>query len=331
MNTLITVLKKLGILKNRSNRYLFPGITLLILVLIGAFLITVLERNINEQFSTFLDGLWWALVTITTVGYGDKFPVTTAGKMIALVVMLGGIGTFGYIAGSLLEDFINKGRGLVQINYKDHYVICDYSFKAKSIIEELTNHKKCDIVLVADRSENPLQNKVSFVKGDTADENILKNANIKSAKTVIVLADGNMEESFADAHSVLSVLTIRHLNPEVKIIAEVLDPTNNSHFERAGADDIISSGEISSSLIVRASLYESGSKAMRELITNRFGNEIYDMNLKKDWSGKRYKEIFKLFKSQNRLLIGFARGKEIKTNPSDEEILKNEDVLIYIA
>lgn len=332
MSIIINLLRKLNLYKRGSHRYLWPGISLVLLIIIGALVIVFYEKGVNEQFESFGDGIWWAIVTITTVGYGDKSPVTLSGRIVALIVMLGGIGTFGYIAGALLEDFLNKGRGLKPVNYKNHYVICDYSFKAKSIVEELLAHEEfCQIVLVADREDNPLQGQVAFVKGDTSDENILKKANVGEAKTVIVLADGNLEEKLADAQSVLSTLTVRHLNPEVKIIAEVLDHTNHQHFMRAGADDIISSGEILSSLIVRASLYGSGSKAIKELITNSFGNEIYDMKVREEWIGKHYEDVFNIMHEKKCLLIGFARGDKIMTNPEGAEILQRDDNLIYIA
>ena len=59
------------------------------------------------HFKTFGDALWWGLVTTTTVGYGDKFPVTTAGKLVAGVLMLTGIGTIGVLAGTFTNALIS--------------------------------------------------------------------------------------------------------------------------------------------------------------------------------------------------------------------------------
>jgi voltage-gated potassium channel len=56
------------------------------------------------------DGLWWAIVTITTIGYGDRFPVTSAGRGLAVVVMLFGVGVFGLLAGSLASFFIERDQ-----------------------------------------------------------------------------------------------------------------------------------------------------------------------------------------------------------------------------
>lgn len=332
VSIILKVLRKLGFKKNSSKRYHWPLIVLMLLLFFGAFGIVYSEQGVNEQFESISDGIWWVFVTITTVGYGDKYPVTFGGRIVALVVMLGGIGTFAYLAGALLEDLLKKGKGIMAVKFKGHYVICNYSFKVKNIIEELLTHNGCcKIVLIADREENPFDQEVSFIKGDSSDENVLKKANITEAKTVIILADGKMEEKLADAHSVLSTLAVRHLNPGIEIIAEVLDPTNYQHFIRAGANDIISSGEITSSLIVRASLYGSGSKAIRELITSRFGNEVYDIIVKDEWVGKKYEETFSMMRTNNYLPIGLAREDKIVTNPPNDTILKNTDKIIYIA
>jgi voltage-gated potassium channel len=55
-------------------------------------------------------GLWWAVTTVTTVGYGDEYPVTAAGRAIAVVLMLVGVGLFGLLAASLASFLIERGH-----------------------------------------------------------------------------------------------------------------------------------------------------------------------------------------------------------------------------
>ena len=70
----------------------------------------------NEQFSSIGETLWWSLVTISTVGYGDKYPITTEGRLVAVVLILIGVGVCGYIAGFMAnlmnfdEEDTDKGR-----------------------------------------------------------------------------------------------------------------------------------------------------------------------------------------------------------------------------
>jgi voltage-gated potassium channel len=80
-------------------------------VTVGAGLIVAeLERGIaGSTISSYADGLWWAVTTVTTTGYGDLVPVTPAGRAMAVVLMLVGVGMFGFLAASLASFLIEGG------------------------------------------------------------------------------------------------------------------------------------------------------------------------------------------------------------------------------
>jgi voltage-gated potassium channel len=65
----------------------------------------VAEHPTNSEFATFADGLWWGVVTLTTVGYGDIVPITEKGRIAATFLMLTGVTTLGLIAGTLASAF----------------------------------------------------------------------------------------------------------------------------------------------------------------------------------------------------------------------------------
>ena len=65
---------------------------------------------IEPEFETYGDALWWAVVTTTTVGYGDLYPETAVGKIVAAVLMIVGIGTIGVITGTVAAMFSNNNR-----------------------------------------------------------------------------------------------------------------------------------------------------------------------------------------------------------------------------
>ena len=79
------------------------------LVFLSATLMITLERNAGSNFDSFGDSIWWVIVTVSTVGYGDTVPGTTAGRLIAIVVMICGIGIFSALAGSL-SSYLNSGK-----------------------------------------------------------------------------------------------------------------------------------------------------------------------------------------------------------------------------
>jgi voltage-gated potassium channel len=73
--------------------------------------ILLVETSPDSNIRTAEDALWWAMTTITTVGYGDRFPVTNAGRIIASAMMLCGIGLFGSLSGVAASFFIGNGNG----------------------------------------------------------------------------------------------------------------------------------------------------------------------------------------------------------------------------
>ena len=71
----------------------------------GAVVAYYAEHPVNPEFATFGDSLWWAIVTLTTVGYGDIVPVTTTGRIVAVMIMLTGVAVLGLLAGTLASFF----------------------------------------------------------------------------------------------------------------------------------------------------------------------------------------------------------------------------------
>jgi voltage-gated potassium channel len=96
------------IFKNKAQGTLTSvGIIALLLVFFSAIAILQVETVPESNIKTAEDAIWWAYVTITTVGYGDRFPVTTEGRLIASVLMTAGVGLFGTFAGYISSLFVN--------------------------------------------------------------------------------------------------------------------------------------------------------------------------------------------------------------------------------
>ncbi len=83
------------------------AITTLFVAYISAVQITISERMVEgSNIKNFGDGIWWAMTTVTTVGYGDKFPVTTEGRVLAVALMIVGISLVGVITASVAAWFV---------------------------------------------------------------------------------------------------------------------------------------------------------------------------------------------------------------------------------
>jgi voltage-gated potassium channel len=90
------------------NLHLALGATVVVIV-VGAILELLVERNAaHSTIHTLGQSLWWSVVTMTTVGYGNQYPVTPAGQGIAVIMMFVGIATFGIATASIASFFVNQ-------------------------------------------------------------------------------------------------------------------------------------------------------------------------------------------------------------------------------
>lgn len=87
------------------------SITAVFVAYVSAVQITIVERSAEgSNIKNFGDGLWWAITTVTTVGYGDRFPITTEGKALAVLLMIMGISLVGVITASFASWFVKMAE-----------------------------------------------------------------------------------------------------------------------------------------------------------------------------------------------------------------------------
>lgn len=99
------------IFKNKTKGALTSASIIAVLMIIfSSVAILQFETNTNSNIKTAEDAIWWSYVTITTVGYGDKFPVTTEGRIIAAILMTVGVGLFGTFTAYLASWFLEQTK-----------------------------------------------------------------------------------------------------------------------------------------------------------------------------------------------------------------------------
>lgn len=294
----------------------------LLLVVGGGAALGVFEKNLS-----FFDALWWSVVTVTTVGYGDISPVTPGGRIVGVLLMLLGIGSIGILtatlAGLFVENRLMENRGMKKMREENHFVICGWNFNGADIVSELRSDRKGrdrPLVVVASLEEKPLDDpNLHFVKGEV-NRKYLERANMKAAKVAILLADDHLNAEARDARTILNALTIKNLYPKVYICAELIGSENVDHGRMAGADEIIVSGELSTNLLVRGALDHGITRMITELVSNRYGDELYKIKVPAYLAGSAFLKVMsKLKEEHDALCLGLERGEDGKLIPNPEK------------
>ncbi|MGR3176682.1 MAG: potassium channel family protein [Candidatus Anammoxibacter sp.] len=319
--------------KNNLSRLFL--LTFLVIGL-GVWCISIFENNLSPK-----DALWWCIVTITTVGYGDMVPATTGGRIVAMCLMFLGIGFLGMftanVASIFVEGRMRQGKGMDDIKVKNHFIICGWNYKTREIVEELkadTKMSKTPIVLVANIPEQPIGNKgLLFVKGEV-DEDTMKRANVEEASTVIIVSDETVEQHTRDARVIMDTLTIRNINKDIYMCVEISDTKNSKHCEIAGANEIIVIGELSSRLLVQSALNPGIKRVFSELMSSRYGQELYKLQAPAKVVGSKFIDALTSLKIElNSVIIAIepAHKNEVILNPPIDFIIQAGDHLIVMA
>ena len=320
---------------NRENLLRLLGV-IVVLIVGGAIGLTYFESDRN-----FPDALWWAIVTLTTVGFGDIFPTSLGGRSIGVVLMFFGIGVLGMftatIAGVFVEKRLRKEWGMGSYELEGHVILCEWNDRTREILRDLradSRSARSPIVLLADVDTKPIEDEhLYFVRGEVNEEN-LKRACIETAATVVTVGDRRLDYTARDAKAVLSTLTVEALNPDVYSIVELANEDNVRHCERAHADEIIVGAEFSSRLISSATLDHGITKVLSEILSARIGNDLITVPVPASLAGQPFLELFSEMKRDHGMIVLAIQrhgSNEVVTNPGTDTFVRGDDRLVVIS
>ncbi|WP_227353435.1 NAD-binding protein [Haladaptatus salinisoli] len=239
--------------------------------LYGTFGAYALQDDFANLDSLF-DAFYFTVITASTVGYGDIYPMTTFARAFGMTVIIFGTGSFAVALGVLFTPIVENrfasalGRTTdtnVEL-MENHLLVLGYGrLLTESIIDELGG--RTEYLLVVDDTDlasELRERRQNVLHGDPSDEKLLRRVGIERAQSVLVATDN-------DAEDALAVLTARQLNPDVRIVAGATESENVAKLRRAGADVVVSPSFIGR-LLVKAAL---GGEHVEELADRLAGDD----------------------------------------------------------
>ena len=340
--TFMRIVKRMsGIYRQRSVQLAL--ITVAVIYFSSASVYYFEENVPDSNIRSLWDGVWWSVVTMGTVGYGDKYPVSPGGRLVGLMLIFTGIGLMSLftatIASMFVEQRIKEGRGLETIKEKDHVVICGWNHYTENVLLGLTQYGSMEdtpIVLINELSVDEIdalklkyhKYNLKFLRGNYIHEDVLIRANIKKARFAMIMADlsGGHAMERIDEKTTLAALTIKSIAPQVKTIAEIVDAENRPHLKRANVDEIVVRGEHVGSLLASAVNSPGLPKLLSNILSLGDTNKFRRVDIPHEYTGKTFKELTAYFREKNHaILIGLLKDK--KTMRLEDLLTDNTSII----
>ena len=309
-------------------------------LLFGTVGILVFEKGHNDSFQTLGDGLWWCVVTLTTVGYGDLYPTTAGGKVVAGVVMFIGLTFWALLTGTVSSIIIehakrSEGKELV-LALSDHVVLCGWNETGERLVRDLCASAASPRIVVLQPDpdiKRVVDPDVHYVLEDPTRIDSLRAAAVGKARVAVVLADrgDGRQGQDTDARSILVALAIERLNPRVHTIVELLDQENVAHVRNASVDEVIVSGMYMGTMLSQTVQFPGLSDVFSSLFSVGEGTQVRQVPLPHDWVGQRFSEASRMCSELGLgVLLGYRRGTDLRMSPSATDILEASDSAVVL-
>ncbi|MEA3443457.1 MAG: ion channel [Bacteroidota bacterium] len=327
--------------REKLSKYILYILLLLYLVLIH-FLVKLEADCPGANIENYWDGLWYAVITLTTVGYGDYYPVSTEGKILGLIIVLSSLGLLGYLIGNVTNNISkymeNKKSGYYGTNFSGHFVVFGWDKFGQQVIDQIVKanrqvaiitDSKIDIDLIQDLY--PSQKVFTFFSDFNNFEAFTK-VNIDNSATVFI----NFPD---DTETLVYVLNLKKHYNNLNFVVSLDKPDLKETYQAIGVTYAISKNEIASKLVASYIFEPDVAHITEDLMATTIDENDYDILEyivleTNPYCNKNYIDAFIDIKTTHDcVLIGMSKkdgdkykllknpGKDVNINPGDYLIL----------
>ena len=316
---------------------------------IGGAVIYVFEAHANPKIENLFDAIYWSLITVSTVGYGDITPVTHEGRVLTMILIIFGIGFISFATSIIATAFTEKleelkAERIVRLikGMNDVYLLCGYSNEAEILCERFKKENQDFVVVDIDekRVQKATMKGYVAIKGDITQKDFLKNLDFEKITKVFVLTNNDINNSFM-------ILSIKAYckDSDIQIIALANSEENVSKMQKAGAEFVVVPTTVTSLLmaeyighpitfeVIDAILTEKRNAVIDEIIVLK--NSILDGKLVGEIDFDKYKLVLfgVLKKNESPLLNETLKIKDghFYFNPPFDLKLESGDILVVMG
>ena len=259
------------ILTKITSKFISNGLILIIALFIYGIIGSYFIMGLN-----LVDSTYYAIITMSTVGYGDYTPLTTIQKIFATTLAISGVALLAYIFNIMLSNFQKKmseySKGVKKMKaielMEDYYIICGYGRVGKVVFNELIDRNQNVIVIDKDKDKCDSikeEDNIVVINEDAIENNLIAKLAKDKCRSVIICT-GN------DVNNLFMVLTIRETNPNAWIVSRASKIDNIARLKKAGANKIVSP-----EIIGGEGLYnESAKPHILRITVKHSSDEIFD-------------------------------------------------------